>query len=265
MGVVENKIEDGTLLEQPATRVLGALAGIARAEEPFENQARIRLGRHGSVGRAPGDIILVDARIIGVADGRLPRGVASEFEGRKPGEMTDLPGDGLIDGNSRVDVRRAFLESHAGEEDAVAARMVARAVRPADGIEMIEAAADLEEIAAGFERLQGLAKGKIRALLFGPPSRGDRAIREKHERGAQRRAGGGDGELACALGREQFDRVKRFKSGQGEHRAEAAQEIAAANTRHLRAVELVAHALVRFVRQRPLITACANLADSRRI
>ena len=47
--------------------------------------------------------------------------------------MTDLAGDDLVNGDAAANVRGAFVEPHAGEKNAVAARMIAAAVRPGAG------------------------------------------------------------------------------------------------------------------------------------
>ena len=69
-GVVEDEVEDRPLLLPAALQVRLPLAGRAGAEEALEDQPRVGLGRHRRRRRAPGEVVLVGAR---VARSRRPR------------------------------------------------------------------------------------------------------------------------------------------------------------------------------------------------
>ena len=52
--------------------------------------------------------------------------------------MADLFGNHLINGNAGAHIRRALVQPHAGQEHAVATRVIAAAVRPAIGANVIK-------------------------------------------------------------------------------------------------------------------------------
>ena len=87
--VVEHEIEDRPLLLSPQRQVLAPLCRRTGAEEPLEDEPRVRLGRDRQGGPAPRQIVLIGARVARVARTRLANGVARELERRKPGQMTD--------------------------------------------------------------------------------------------------------------------------------------------------------------------------------
>src|SRR5690606_20821454 len=97
-----------------------ALAVLAGAEEPLEDEARVVLRRHRRRGVLPGDVVLVGAGVAGVAVGGLSRGVAAELERGKAREVADLLRHDLVDRDAGADVRSGFVDTHAGEVDAVA-------------------------------------------------------------------------------------------------------------------------------------------------
>ena len=63
----------------------------------------------------------------------------------------------LVDGDPGVDIGRALLEPNAGQERAVAARVVAGAVGPALGRLMVQPAQDLDQLLDRLQRLEGAA------------------------------------------------------------------------------------------------------------
>jgi hypothetical protein len=115
-GVLHDKIQNGTLFLPAALRIGDAFAGRTRAEKAFKNLARICLGRHRRVGRTPREIVKIRARIARIANAAAATRVARQFQRRKLRQVSDLSGDGLVNGNSVVNVRRAFFQTHAGQK-----------------------------------------------------------------------------------------------------------------------------------------------------
>ena len=110
--------------------------------------------------------------------------------------------------------------------------MIACAVGAGRGVHMVHAAEHLELMFHGRERLQGATEIEVRAFVLRPPRRLDRAIREIDIRHAQRRAGGGAGEVrGLAIRGEQAGGHDGFERGQRHAGAEATEEIAAAQAR----------------------------------
>src|SRR5262245_22371916 len=96
--------------------------------------------------------------------------------------MPDLPCNRLVDREPGSDVGGAFLQAHAGQEHAIAARVIASAVRAAVSGFLIQSAEDLKMGAKGLERLQGPADLVILAFTFGPPGGGNRAVGKSEKR-----------------------------------------------------------------------------------
>ena len=155
--VLKNKIKDGPFLLPAAAQIIRAFAVRTGAEEPLKNLARIRLGRHRRGGRTPGEIVLIGAGIAGIARAGITAGVAGQFQRGKRRQMSHLAGDGLINRNSSTDVRGTFFHPHAGQKSAVGAGVIAAAVRPRRGVQMIQSADHLHQLVVGRERLQRAA------------------------------------------------------------------------------------------------------------
>ena len=118
---------------------------------------------------------------------------------REPGEVTDLAGNQLVDGNSRADVGGAFLQTDPGEKSAIAAGVIAGAVRPGFGVLVIQAAEDLEVLPLLFQRLQRGAEFMILSFFLRPPGGLNRTVRKADESGAERRAGCRGGQFTGRL------------------------------------------------------------------
>ena len=117
----------------------------AGPEHPLEKRARIHLGRERRGGRAPGEVVLIDAGVVGVAGADVEHGVAGKFERTKRREQADLLRHDLVDGNAGMKIRAVgFLDAHAGEERGVGAGMVAAAIRSAIGGNVGETAEHLD-------------------------------------------------------------------------------------------------------------------------
>ena len=130
-GVVEHEIQDRALLLAAQRAGFLALGRSTGAEEPLEDQARVRLGRDRQGGPAPGQVELVGAGIARVAITRLAHRVARQLERGKSRQMPDSLGGHLVDRDAGVDVGAGgLLDAHAGQERAAGAGMIARA-RPA--------------------------------------------------------------------------------------------------------------------------------------
>ena len=65
--------------------------------------------------------------------------------------MADLAGQHLIDGDAGTNVGGAFVETHAGEQGAVAAGVVAAAVGPRIGGMVVDLAEDLQLALVAFQ------------------------------------------------------------------------------------------------------------------
>ena len=97
-----------------------ALAARSGAEEAFEEQPGIDLGRHRGGGRTPGQVVLIDAGIARVAGAEVLDDVAGEFQRSEGREQADLLRHDLIGGDSGVEIVAAgLLDPHAREERAV--------------------------------------------------------------------------------------------------------------------------------------------------
>ena len=232
-GIIEHKVQDASLLFLTALEALFAFTGCASAKESLEQQAGIRLGRHGLAGRAPGQSVLIGARISGIAIAGFAHRVAGQFQGRKPGEMPDLVGCNLVDGNARVNVRAGgFLDADAGQEGATGARVVTGAVRAGRGVDVVQLAQDLQAFFDVLQRLHRAVEFKILALASRPPVAGDRTIREIDKGHPQRRAGRRSRQRTgrVRIGRERSEWPERLEGGQRQTRAETAEEMAPAQT-----------------------------------
>ena len=221
-----HEIEHRPLFLLAALQVLRALSGRAAAKEPLENHAWIGFRRHGGRGRTPGEVELVGAGIARIARARSAHRVAAQLQRREARQMTDLASDGLVDGNAGTNVRGALLQANASEEDAVPAGVVAGAVRPAVGGLVVESAEHLQVLSVRLQRFQRRTKLKLLAFALRPPGGWDGAVRKKQERGAQRRPRRGRGQLAESGRGQQTWGSERFERGQGDTRAESAQELA---------------------------------------
>jgi hypothetical protein len=107
--VVEDEVEERLLGAQPHLVVALALLRRARAEEPLEDEPRVGLRRHRRRRRLPGDVVLVGARVAGVAVARLVHGVAGELERREPRDLADVLRRHLVDRHADVDVAAVGL------------------------------------------------------------------------------------------------------------------------------------------------------------
>ena len=109
-----------------------------------------------------------------------------------------LGGD-LVDRDAELDVGAGGLAgAAAGEEGGDAAGVVAGAVAAVRGVLLLEAGEDLEVLAVGFHRLEGVAQLVARGGAVGPPVFEVHAVRDVEEGHPQRRAAGGGGERAAA-------------------------------------------------------------------
>ena len=90
----------------------------------------------------------------------------------------------------------ALLQADAGQERAVAARVVAGAVGAAVGRPVVQAAEDLDHALERLQRLEGPVELEVGPLAGRPPGGGDGAVGEVDEGRPQRRARGGRGQAA---------------------------------------------------------------------
>src|SRR5262245_56175820 len=145
--------------------------------------------------------------------------------------MPDLVGRNLVDGDTRVNVRAGgFFDADAGQERATGAGVVTGAVRARRGVDVVQPAQDLQ---AFFDVLQWLHRAvefKILTFTSRPPITGDRSIREIDKGHPQWCAGRRRRQRACRvrIGREHAEGPEGFEGGQGQTRAETAEEMAPA-------------------------------------
>src|SRR5438105_2601887 len=145
--------------------------------------------------------------------------------------MPDLIGRNLVDGNARVNVRAGgFLDADSGQERATGARVVACAVRPRSGVDMVKAAEDLQVFFDVLQRLHRAVEFKVFALSGRPPIGRDGSVREIDEGHPQWRSCGRRRQLTSRLriGREDTEWPESFESGQRQTGAETAEEMAPA-------------------------------------
>src|SRR5947207_13491125 len=96
--------------------------------------------------------------------------------------MPDLIGRNLVDRNARMDVRPGgFLDADTGQECATGARVVACAVWPWSGVDMVQAAEDLQALFDVLQRLHRTVEFKVFALASRPPIGRDGSVREIDE------------------------------------------------------------------------------------
>src|SRR5262245_46253043 len=101
MGVVKHGIEHAG----PQAAALEPV-GIVRlvGEEPLEDQLRIDLGGKGRGRVAPGERVLIDARIAAVAVAGAAEGFDAQLKRGKAGLVAELLSGNLVGGNARTKV-----------------------------------------------------------------------------------------------------------------------------------------------------------------
>src|SRR5262249_19731196 len=107
-GVVEGEVEDRALFLAAALHVRPARARGPGAEEALEGEPRVRLRRHRRRGRAPGEVVLVGARIPRVARPRLPPRLARQLQRGEPREVADPARQHLVDRDPGADLGGAL-------------------------------------------------------------------------------------------------------------------------------------------------------------
>src|SRR5262249_20832644 len=141
------------------------LALCAGAEQPLEDQPRISLGRDRRRGRAPSEVVLIGTRIARVAVAGLACRLAGEFQRWEAREMADLVGDELVDRNAGMDVGAGrFAHAHTGEERAIGAGVIARAVGTGGRVYVIQAGEDLNVLLERLQRLHGLGQLEVGSI-----------------------------------------------------------------------------------------------------
>src|SRR5262249_11977889 len=139
------------------------------SEEPLEDQPRVALRRLGGRRGTPGKVELVGAGVPRVAGPGPGHGIAGQLQRGETGQVADPPRDRLVDGDAGADVGGALVQTHAGQERAVAAGVVAGTVPAGVGRLVVEAAEDLDELPARLQRLERAAPAEIGAFAGGPP------------------------------------------------------------------------------------------------
>src|SRR5437588_1788540 len=104
--------------------------------------------------------------------------VAGQFERRESCKVSNFSSEHLVDRNAGMNIRRAFLHAHAGEESATGAGMVAGAVGARFRVSVVETAEQLNQVLASFQRLEGRAQVEPGSFLCRPPIRRNRSVRE---------------------------------------------------------------------------------------
>ena len=166
---------------------------------------------------------------------RRPSGRESQVsssEGKRVRWPTS-PGDHLVDGDAGPDVGGALLQADAGQERAVAAGVVAGAVRarrrPSDGPARRGPGPGSLSGSSGWSVRLELEVGPLAAR---PPGGRDGAVGEVDERRPQRRARGGRGQAAGPVARRAAGSGRSdANAGSAIDGAEPAEEVAAARGR----------------------------------
>src|SRR5205807_1404968 len=134
-GIVEDEVENRSLLLLPLLERFLALSGRTGAEETLEYQPRVGLGGHRRGRRLPGKVVLIRAGISGIAVARFAHGIARQLEGWEACQRACLRSGDLVNGNAAMDVGAGgFFHAHAGEEGSAGAGVVTGAVGAGRGI-----------------------------------------------------------------------------------------------------------------------------------
>ena len=159
----------------------------AVAEQPFEQRPRIENRRQRLRLAAPRQVVGVRAGVARIAIARLARIFQAEFERREARLPAHVVGHDLVERNAGLDIDQALLDLHAGQVEAAAAAVIARAIEQrAPGI--VGQVAEHEDVV--LERLQRLQDarqlGEL-ALVVRVPVAHDDAVGHIDERHADRR------------------------------------------------------------------------------
>src|SRR5205807_3704199 len=111
--IIENEVEQRPLLGLASPQVFGAFARTARPKQPFKNEPRIVFWSQRRYRRTPGHIILIGARIAGIAGTGLAARVARKLDRWETSEMPDLARHELVDRDAGVNIRRALFHAYA--------------------------------------------------------------------------------------------------------------------------------------------------------
>ena len=128
-------VQDALALPGPPGPAFRGQGHVVDAEEPLEDRAGIRLGRHGRGGRAPRDAVGVGAAVarVAVADGA--RLFAAQLQRRQAGLRADGLGRDLVRRDAVLDVRARRLPGmDAGQEARPRPRVVPGAVTERVGV-----------------------------------------------------------------------------------------------------------------------------------
>src|SRR5580658_1107205 len=108
----------------PAGRGADGRVGILGPEEGFENGARVDLGRSRRGGRAPGDVVAVDATVAGIANAHHPSVFTGQLQRGNARARAELPRRDLIHRNAGADVGATrFVDVHTSEIGGSGARV----------------------------------------------------------------------------------------------------------------------------------------------
>ena len=225
LGVFEDEVEDALVVEF----ALGAggvfFGAVAAGEEALEGELGVALGGEGRGFAFPGQVELIGTGIAAVAVAGAAGFVAAEFEGGKAGELAEVFGGDLVDGNAVADVGAGgFAGLDAGEEAGVSAGVVAAAVAIGLGLFVFEAGDDLEVGLEVLEGSEGAAEGVVAAVLAGGPVSHVFAVGRVDEGDAEGGLAAGFGGANAGAGGEGGG---GFEGGQGHEGAEAAEKAAA--------------------------------------
>src|SRR5437773_7402953 len=147
--------------------------------------------------------------------------------------MPELIGGNLDNRNARVNVRAGgFFDADAGQEGATGSRVIASAIRAGRGVDMVQAAENLQAFFDVLQRLHRAVEFKIFALAGRPPIARNRSIREIDEGHPQWRSGRSQGQLTgrVRISGEHAEWPEGLEGGQGQTGAETAEEMAPGQT-----------------------------------
>ena len=168
-GVLHHKIEHA-LVEEFAFGAGGVLfaAAATAAEQTLEGQLGVALrGQRGGLA-FPSQIELIGAGVAAVAVPGPAGFVAAQFQRRQAGELADVIGGDLVDGDPVADIGPGgFAGLHAGQEAGIGAGVVPAAIAVGAGLFVFQAGDDLEFRFQVLERGQGGAEVVTGAILPG--------------------------------------------------------------------------------------------------
>ena len=129
LGVFQHKIEDALFVTLPPHATLIAFTIFAVAEEPLENQTRIRLRRQRRGLAFPSEIKLIRTTVTRIAIAGHSPPVTAKFQRGQPRFVANFLRGQLVHRDTHANIRpRRFARLATGQKSRIRPRMIARAV-----------------------------------------------------------------------------------------------------------------------------------------